>query len=374
MNLILKLSGKTFLTISLLLLGALTTFANGQITMIVTDPDPTEGNHSWFVYESTPGQTLHDLVTLKNYGNETATVNLYGVDATSGESGNFILTFKDQEQKNIGNWIKVDQETITIPANESIDVPFRLEIPEGVSPGQYTGGLVVETTAENNTNENNKNVQVKTRIGSRIYVTVPGEIVEEINLNNFSVNTTLQNKLEFKFEIQNNGNISYETHANIEIYDLQGNLFDRINMPMGTSSPETTIKPTLLSNKKALMGNFNIKGSVNYIPKFVTSNLHGAALSDTFTKNYTVLPWNIIAITGFLLFMTLYIVWHKKHQKKLFFANSTNYILKCDDDIISLGKKNHIPWKKLARYNHLKPPFILKEGDSILVPKNPDNA
>lgn len=363
-----------------LMLGAQTASALGQVTLTVKNPDPYKGNHSWFVYEEEAGETIEDVATLKNFSDEPAQVNIYAVDATSSKGGSFILKFREEEQKGIGYWTDVKTKSITINPDEVIDIPFEIVLPEGIAPGQYLGGLIVESgeTADLNGDlqeycEANDlcgtSVAVKTRIGSRIYLTVPGKTYEDYALTDFTASKSITGTTKFQFRIENNGNVAYEPHAVIDVYDGMGNLYEHIEKPLGTSSPGTVIHPVVKMKKRPIIGTFNAEANVTFARKFGDSEFHAAAPSESLSATFWVMPWEIIFILLLLIVAVSGIIIQRKAAWKKYIDAAEEYTVQAGEDIESIAKKRHIDWRKLAKFNKLKPPFTVKTGDKLMVPQ-----
>ncbi|HRY91790.1 MAG TPA: DUF916 domain-containing protein, partial [Candidatus Gracilibacteria bacterium] len=123
----------------------LVAFAQLSVAITVKNPDPYTGNQSWFVYQKQSGETIDDIASIKNYGSKPATIHICAVDGTTNTSGAFILKFDSQQQSGIGSWISIDKDEVTLKPGERVDVPFKINIPKNLQPGQYMGGLVVES-------------------------------------------------------------------------------------------------------------------------------------------------------------------------------------------------------------------------------------
>lgn len=355
----------------------------GRVTITVKNPDPYLGNHSWFIYEKNSGETIEDIATLKNFSNEPATVKIYAVDATSSDGGSFILTFQDEEQKSIGNWVKISENTLVIGPQENVEVPFSIEIPAGVSPGQYLGGIVVESIndEDENTSEDcasnevcGTGVSVKTRIGARVYLTVIGDVVEEISVQDFSASKDIFGNTNFYFTIVNNGTIAYQPEAKVKIYDGMGNLFESLSGNLGTSAPGTTISPSLKMKKTPLIGSYTAETTVSFKKQFGTeSELHSAASEESLSLTFFLLPLELVLPPLIIMIFALIIYARRKLAYQTYLEHSEEYIIQPGENLISIAQKCHTPWKKIARFNKLKPPYILHPEDKIQVPKNDGN-
>ena len=352
-----------------------TTNALGLVTITVDNPDPITGNYSWFVYEKDKGDTIKDSATIKNLDTIPLTVNIYAVDATSNKAGSFVLKLPKEKQTTIGKWTKLNTTQLTLKPQQSIKIPFTIKIPTNITPGQYQGGIIVETKAKNTKKEQQNNntrtgiVSINTRIGTRIYLTVRGKIHNDITLQSFTAKKQLNGTTKFNFKIQNKGNITIEPKAHIEIYDSFGNPYETIDETLGTSMPNTTITPSIAMKKHPLIGSYKAKLTMSYKAKFTPSNIHESPEIETKEITFWVMPWEIITTILLLLLIIATYITIKIKKEKTYKKNSEEYKVKKHDNLIQIAKDRNTSWKQIAKYNKLKPPYILKEGTILLIPK-----
>lgn len=373
--------------LTMILLGAIPGIANanGNLTIVVKNPNPYTDNQSWYSFEKKPGETIDDVAVVKNLGDKPVKAHVYAVDATSNESGSFILKLENESRSQVGEWTKINSnDTVTIPPQQSVEFPFEIKIPDNLTPGQYFGGIVLEEVNEgpgpveiaSAADQNGQricctNIFIKTRIGLRIYLTIPGVVKESMDWLDFN---TMQNKknTSFQFKIKNTGNVAVEPEATIEIFDSFGNQVDRFQKSLGETLPGTTITPVITWDRRPLVGSFTATASLNYRVKSQTSTqgaLHGSPTSETKKINFIVIPWEIMLIIALFLvaLATGYGIFAR--NRHVVNANWEKYIVKTGDDIVSIAKNHGIDWKKLSKVNKLKAPYLVKENETVLVPK-----
>lgn len=378
-----------FLAGSWIILGLLTAFpglasANGNLTIVVKNPNPYTGNQSWFTFEKKTGETINDTASVKNLSDKPVKAHVYAVDATSNDSGSFILKLENEEKTGIGKWTTVSSnDVITIPPQQSVDYPFHINIPDNLTPGQYFGGLVLEEITDNPqfeaiaaASDSGKticctNILVKTRIGLRIYLNIPGTIKDAMQWSGFK--TVQTNKsTNFMFEIKNTGNVALEPVATIEVFDSMGNQVDRFEKNLGESLPGTTINPTVTWNHQPVFGSFKAVGRLNYSIKTRSSNpadLHGSAVLGTKTANFTVVPWKEVLILLLLAMAAGIGYWVYRYNRFEMKMTWELYEIKSEDNIMKIAQDHQADWKKIAGVNKIKAPYLLKAGDKIRVPK-----
>jgi hypothetical protein len=356
--------------------------ADAEVTLTVKSPDPLTGNQSWFVYQRNPGQVIDDIASVKNFGDKEATVKIYPVDAISNNGGAFILKFDHEDQNGIGDWTEINQREITVKPDERIDIPFTITLPSDISPGQYLGGIVIEYgTADGSNDEkckegtpadcNGSVIAVKTRIGSRIYITVPGAVEENVDMTDFGFYLTFTGQTRFKFKLENKGNVAYQPEAQIEVRDASGKVYDTFTKSLGILMPNSTTEPSVSWDKKIpLIANYSATAKVTFTKKFqgAGESRHGAAITKDI--NFWVIPWNHIIYISLVILACATLCALRMLRFKKLVASSTIYEVAETDDLVSIAAQNHVNWKRLAKINKLRPPYIIKKGSTLFVPKH----
>jgi hypothetical protein len=353
---------------------------HGQFSVTVKNPDPSTGNQSWFIYTKNPGETVEDYATVINFSSDPLTLRAYAVDATSSSSGSFVLKFQDEKQKGIGSWTTIEPSEFTVQPNERKDLKFTVKIPADASPGEQVGGIIVENSAHQSDNAKANcpddqicggSISVKTRIGARVYLNIPGEIKEDIHWTVFNVEQNWTGVPHFHFRIENKGNVSYQPVAHLEISDMIGNIVDTFDTSLGDSLPDTVIEPTIVWPKTPFIGQFAVKASVTFPQRFSTATgMHGASAEEFKTVNFWVIPWLIVIIFSAVMLGggSAGICCHLRFKKMI--RRSDQYEVQDNEDLITISKNNNISWKKLAKINDMKPPYIIRKGQFIRIPKN----
>lgn len=117
-----------------------------------------------------PSRPFEDRVRVLNVGSDEATIDLYPADAVPALNGGFGFTAQGQPTHDVGAWIHLAAERLTLPGRSSTVVPFRLVVPAGAGGGEHVGGIVAEPVTPGSSG----GVQTKTRFAMAVYLTVPG--------------------------------------------------------------------------------------------------------------------------------------------------------------------------------------------------------
>jgi hypothetical protein len=174
--------------------------------------DPSEaGNRPNLAYELAPGADLEDAVTLYNFSNVPLTFRVYATDAVNNEDGQFDLIPGDQEPEDVGTWITLPQDNITVPAGAQATMPISVKVPADAAPGDHVGAILASNEAAG-TGPDGKTVTLDRRTGSRVYIRVSGDLHPELAIEDIDTSYTpslnpLGGTAKVTYRIHNRGNV-----------------------------------------------------------------------------------------------------------------------------------------------------------------------
>jgi len=357
-------------------------FAGLNTAMTVKNPDPYSDNKTWFRYNLAPGRTIDDMIVLTNLGKTEQNLSIYPADATTNESGSFVLKHENDIQKDIGNWVQLAEKKVILQPGERKEIPFKLNIPTSATPGSYAGGIVMEEYTGTNdqkncaTQENCNAIKVKTRIGNRLYLTIDGATNPRIEWKNFSYDYDSSGNVLFNFKFINEGNVAFEPKANIEIYNFYGEHVAHLEKPLGESMANTIIEPKVSWKPSSSLGYFTAKANIIYEQKYqpVSTNLKGSAFFDSKEIKILLVPWMLVLITLSMIGLgSTFFVLRKKQTAKLLRICSI-YTVQENENILNLAHLYKVNWQSLAKINNLKAPYILQTGQKIKLPCRADEV
>ena len=158
-------------------------------------PLGTAETRSYFVYALEPGAWVEDVVAIVNHSEEPLELSLFGTDAfTNPDNGTFGLLASEDSPEDVGSWVTLATDTVTVPPRARMEVPFMVQVPVTATPGDHAGGIVtsyVSTVVD----DDNKEVLFDARIAVRIYLTVAGELTPRLEVRD----------LETTFDLSSNG-------------------------------------------------------------------------------------------------------------------------------------------------------------------------
>ncbi|MDD4151220.1 MAG: DUF916 domain-containing protein [Candidatus Gracilibacteria bacterium] len=186
--------------------------------------------------------------TVKITNNSTDSMTLYSSkeDFVAGDDTGTPKFVKEEDQKNpelsLTNWLKIENENITLAPGETREVKFSINVPVGAEPGGHYGAVFFSPGTPSGAQ-----VAVVQRLGVLVLINVPGDVKIDGNLEQFS----LQKKsgtgyidmtnfddfpISFKVLFKNNGNIHLKPKGKIEIIDENGETLKNIGKESITST------------------------------------------------------------------------------------------------------------------------------------------
>ncbi|TAK95570.1 hypothetical protein EPO05_03790, partial [Patescibacteria group bacterium] len=245
---------------------------------------------TWFVYGLKPGEALEDGIEIMNLYDESWDALIYAADTTKSSGGGFALKQFSEPKNEVGSWVRfypndppepfkqilekkrgailelcqASREEVAnklkkkelseeewgglvgwcrgeeyiqrkMGPKEKTTIPFVFRVPDDIDVGEHTGGILIQKVSpESQETSQGSAIKLTTRVGVRIYETVPGEIVKKMTLEGFEVKKNFgefdfrdwfgkdRKKQEYLVQsrVQSESNISLEYHDVIHVKDL----------------------------------------------------------------------------------------------------------------------------------------------------------
>lgn len=186
---------------------------------IVLSVSPTQ-----FKMSADPGQTWSSSLRVIN-GNQTdipvyLSVALFTAD---GETGQPRFITPPVDSNTLADWITVPSEPLIIPAEQAIQIPFTISLPEDAPPGGQYAALFVGTQPPSG-RPGGSSVQTSQVIASLIFLQVSGDIVERGLIREFRTNQRVFNQPEASFVLrfENQGTVHLQPQGDITILNMWG--------------------------------------------------------------------------------------------------------------------------------------------------------
>ncbi len=171
-----------------------------------------------------PGQSLEGVLTVTNQngGEQTYYISTRNV---VGMQENGTPTFENEDAEDpleAAAWIHPFKDAVTIQVGESVEIPYRIDVPADASPGSYFAAFFVTREAEAATESG---AGVGFNVASLVNLRVSGEVSEDMLFREFYTDKSFYTdpSVLFNAKIDNEGTIHQRPRGIITITDMFGN-------------------------------------------------------------------------------------------------------------------------------------------------------
>ena len=230
---------------------------------------------AWFNYRLDGGKTQTDSITIANDSSSTKRVAIYPVDATATHSGALAMRNKSEPRHNIGAWITLSASSLTLKPFEHRDIAFSIAIPPNTSVGDQVGGIIIQDESPvPTTTKQGVHIQVVSRLGVRVYETIPGTPKRELAIIDFRVSSSVRTGVTLT--LTNTGNTTIQPRGSVLLKGLLGLKLEALALPPMTLLPQRTATIELTSARRhylanvgqaklnLIYANVNVKRSLSY--------------------------------------------------------------------------------------------------------------
>ena len=345
---------------------------SGGIGAIPANPQTNNPRtKSIFVYEAKPNVVKTDAVKIINNSDTQKTIKVYAVDSQHSSDGAFACAQAVEAKKDVGSWIQLDKNEITVDAGKTEEIPFTVTVPANAETGEHNGCIAIEDVrAPKQQMENG--IVLSFRSALRVAITVPGKIEANLDFTNLLVNQQ-KDKIVVSPVLKNTGNVSVDATIKVSLNTL---LNHKKAESEGTfvvlNKDESRFNIEL--SRPFWGGWYELKTEATYAP--LQQNPSGVApKTATNSKSLTlfIAPHpTAVLIYAILLVVFVgaisYLIW--RHRQLVTLRQRTvEYKVRSGDDIQVIAEKLSVNWRKLAKLNNLKAPYSLQVGQTIRVPQ-----
>jgi LysM repeat protein len=347
------------------------------------NPDPKVSfSDSWLIYNLDLGQKKTDAVVVKNVKEETVVIKLYAVDATTTSEGTFALLPEDAERKDVGSWVKLPGNEFEIAPGTEVRIPFTIEIPPNADAGDHMGGIITQEieTAEDNTQVGNMGIKIISRVGLRIYETVPGEVKKGFEITRFDwkmgpsgIKSIVKDILDinqktfFFTGIKNKGNVRISPRITIDVKNIFGMTVAHIDKSVIESVfPRGEIEEGAVTwNGMPYFGRYKVTMTTEFAEEGVGKDTRELII---WAVPYRIIFLLLIFSIIFVLFRLIKIYFQEAKKEKM-----PIYTVNLGDNLADIASKFAVPWKKLAKLNYIGKPYEIRQGEKLFIPVNRKN-
>jgi len=270
----------------------------------------------YFNYLVNPSSTVKDAVTVTNFTPEAIAFKLFSTDAINTQNGgDFAYNSPEAPKLSVGAWVQLSDVGFTLPAHSLANVPFTLNVPAGEAPGDYAGGIVLQTVNPTVEKRGALTFDVYQNVGTRIYLRVAGPLHPSLSITHLSIDTHGWPGLvggpvnaDVTYTLTNTGNKILNPTARLSLSPLVGST---VNLP-------PKLFPSLLPHNS---------GTVTYVVKNqeallrLTANLKviSGAGTTTASTDVWVIPWLLILA---LILLGLFFWWRRRRRRRRLVAEA----------------------------------------------------
>lgn len=174
-----------------------------------------------------PGQSMKTTLKVVNVNPFDLTVYAEVVNfeqrGESGEARFIPLIEGEKDGSTMAEWFSIPTEPITIPREQSYEIPISVRFPENAAPGGHYAAILVGTKPIRNDNQQSK-LQTAQMVTSLFFARVAGDVVESGSIREFTTTETLLGSPEatFTLRFENKGNVHLQPRGDIRITNMWG--------------------------------------------------------------------------------------------------------------------------------------------------------
>lgn len=248
------------------------------------------GARDWFTYTLDPGATFGDTVAISNLSDHATHFVIYPTDAVSvADSAGFAAKKDDETPTDVGTWVTLAAREYTVPAGQRIDVPFKITVPEDAEPGDHAGAILAVDVEEGSIDPSSApdglSLNIRHRMGARIYVRVSGPTAPALRIDQLRVQRD-GDKATVTWDLQNTGNLRLTPSAQVRISGLFGRTVRTVPVQQ---------LPELLPGANFL-GASIVTGLPSYEPLTAHLVVTAEGVRTERSKQFAPYPWVLIGI------------------------------------------------------------------------------
>ncbi|MCX6743276.1 MAG: hypothetical protein NT116_03485 [Candidatus Parcubacteria bacterium] len=269
------------------------------------------------------GDIINQVLKVKNEGTENAVYYLSSQKfIAANESGAPEFVEGAAEEVDLASWIKFGVTSITIPAGQTVELPFSIVVPQFAGPGGHYAAIFLSTVPPE-AQAGASQVAVASRVGALVLVKIAGEIKESAELAEF--NTTAESyaslPADFNIRVKNSGNVHLKPSGSILIKNMFGSVAGKItvNETGGNILPDQIRKfdASWVKNASAIgattfWGKYR-QEKENYAFGKYTADLmlsYGTAGKTlNASAGFWVIPWHVITVNLIVIILVVIILY-----------------------------------------------------------------
>ncbi len=327
---------------------------------------------SWFVYEADPGTEIRDKVLIKNHSNSTVALKVAVLDGAVTKDGGYTLVRDVEANKDVGTWATLSRTSVTLPPKTQQTIDLTVKVPANADVGSHPGGVVIweDTTATADTKKSAGQLTVVTRVAARLYLTVPGDIIRALRVENVT-HTIYKGVLYFQMTMHNDGNVQLTPKADVKLRGIFGSAGEQKKSQFGMILRGGQINARIPWQKKPpKFGRFVVDFRIHYGEEDFQGNYIKDEYQDV-RYVFWLIPWMTILwwLIGLALLLLVRKFWLWIMIRQRLNTKTLEHRVKKGETLTMIASIYEVNPKKIAKFNLLKWPYDLMAGDILLIPQ-----
>ena len=204
---------------ALLILGGSAHAASGGTLGIAPLDEP-----AFFHIELIAGGLTRRTAVVSNSSPTPQTILIYPADGLTTPQGGFTVESIEHARLQVGAWTKLPLSTLTLAPHEHRKVSFEVAVPHGTPPGDYSGGVVVQSQPRKGQStkvggQTAVQLNFVERVAARVYLHVAGTARSSLRVGALTSRADGAGR-RFTLAIANTGNTRLQPHASIVIHGI----------------------------------------------------------------------------------------------------------------------------------------------------------
>ena len=231
-----------------------------------TSFDPSvPATSSYFILSAHAGTILKRSVLVTNSGTATGTTTLSAVDATTGQTSGTVFLAANIKQRNVGMWISLSAQHVTLAPKQSKTVSFQVVVPRNAFAGQHIGGIVAaDEVKAPKKNKHSVQITIQNLSIIAVQINLPGPTIEQLSTSGIQAGGA-NGYQSLLVKLSNTGNDMLKPAGSLKVSDAQRHLLQTTVMKLDTFLPGTSINyPVNVQKKLLIPGKYQATLKLNY--------------------------------------------------------------------------------------------------------------
>ncbi|MFA6185453.1 MAG: hypothetical protein WC720_04915 [Candidatus Shapirobacteria bacterium] len=239
-----------------------------------------------------PDGAITKTIKVRNESDSDKTVTISIEDFVVNDNNGtptIVTASKEDNRWAASSWIQVSPSSVKLKAGETKSLNLTVLPPKNALPGGHYA-MVIQSP-DNNVTLNTTGSSIQPRVGTLVYITIPGDINQNAVIKNFSAGKFFEfGPIDFATTIQNLSDIHIKPAGNITITNMIGmKSFVQFNKDGNNIFPGKTRDFENQLNKKWLFGRYKAELNAAY------GSAGGVATAVVF---FWVIPWRFMILVA----------------------------------------------------------------------------